>query len=238
MSDKRKVFKLGDIVDAFRTTVTKTAADELPPGVPVGMADDPQAAAQAQAQAEAEAQAAAQAQSGAQDPDGDGDNDATNGIVADAAKNVVNAEQQLDTAVDALKSIAKQAQDNEASALEKDASEFGKIFADSFLEEVNTRSEVASIQKQAYDITLQKIAEESGGTDEMYESITKEAYDITLKKVAEEDNISEEVLNDIIKEAYDLTMSNIDETKVLDELTEITKVAYQFTLDAVNEQKQ
>lgn len=243
MSDKRKVFQLSDILDAFKTSLDKTAGDEVAPGVPVAMAQDPQAQqAQAQAQSDAEAQAQAQAAQqeaeaqaqAQQDPDNDGDNDTANESVVAAAQNVVNADQQLDNSVDVLKSIAKQAAEKEEEALEKDASEFGKIFANSFIDEVNTRSEIETIRNQAYDITMQKVAEEAVDP-EMTEKIVKEAYDITMQKIAEYDNtISEDVYNSIIKEAYDLTMNSIEETNVLDELSEITKVAYQHTMDQIN----
>ena len=248
MSDKRKVLRLSDVLDSFKTTLNKTAGAEMAPGVPVNMEDDPQAVAAAQAQsqqmqaeAEAQAQADAQAQQDAaaaaappQDPDGDGDNDALNDTVVAAAQNVVNSNQQLDNSVDTLKAIAKHANEKETAALEKDASEFGRIFADSFLDEINTRSEISTIQKQAYDITLQKVAE-GNEAPEMMENIVKEAYDITMQKIAEQDStLPEDTYNAIIKEAYDLTMNSVDESTVLDELSEITKVAYQHTMDQIN----
>lgn len=245
MTDKRKVMRLGDIIDSFKTSLSKTAANGEP-------TEDDQAAAQAQAQAQADADAQAQAQAQAAaapqapavDPDGDGDDDSSNEVLTAAAQNVVNADQQLDNAVDALKSIAKQAQDTEASALEKDASEFGKIFADSFLETLNERAEVSAIQKEAYDITMSKIAEVNDVVDEdTYTAIVKEAYDMTieatkvdLQKVAETEEISEDTLNQIIKEAYDLTMNSVDEFTTLDELSNITKVAYDFTLDTISKE--
>lgn len=232
MTDKRKSLRLGDILDSFKTTLTKTSADG---GTPSPVADDAQADLQAQAAAEAEAQAAAEAQAQAQaqaDPDGDGDNDTANDAIADAARNVVNADQQLDNAVDALKTIAKQAQEKESSALEKDASEFGKIFADSFLSELEERAEFGTLQKNAYDMTLQKVAEEE--LPEMFENITKEAYDITMAKVAEvSEDINEDTYNSIIKEAYDITMSTLDESSTLKDLEEITKVAYEYTLNQI-----
>jgi len=82
---------------------------------------------------------------------------------------------------------------------------------------------------------MNKVAEEEA--EGQFDTIVKEAYEITMSKVAEEDGIlSEDTVNAIIKEAYDLTMNSVNEDSVLSDLEEITKVAYQHTIDQIAKQ--
>lgn len=69
-----------------------------------------------------------------------------------AAEAEVTTEVPADTAdAEALKGIAKEAMDAEAATMQKEAGEFGKLFAHSFIQEV----EQDSMVKQAHDIAYQ-----------------------------------------------------------------------------------
>lgn len=220
MPEKSKILKLSDILSQFDesqdTTKTAAAAATDPNVVtPDQVADilgqqqqqmspdDAAAAAAAQAQQMSpEEMAAAQQQQEEQVKD----------AIADAARGVVAAQQQYDASVEALKSIAKQAQEKEEASVTKEASEFGKLFANGFMEALEEKQTREAIIKEAYDLTRSALnSEEVHGDPEIdadeYVKIAHAAYDATLEKLAgerSEDEINASLI-DVARESYMLT---------------------------------
>lgn len=129
---------------------------------------------------------------------------------------VAEAEELTDAAV--LKGIAKEAAEVEKVAQDKEASEFGKLFAHSFMEELEIQGTIKEASESAYNATMETVHEMDMHVklasiyDEARELthlslIEKSAYDVTcdtLTKHAEEQLPT--MLLTTTKEAYDNTL--------------------------------
>jgi hypothetical protein len=122
------------------------------------------------------------------------------------------------TDADVLKGIAKEAADNEDSLLKKEAGEFGKLFAQSFIDEVDTHAAIKQASDDAYAATVdtvndmafqEKLAEVQ---DEAYQAtcaaiVQNSAYTTTVDSLQKEagDNLPMDLAG-VTQSAYDNTM--------------------------------
>lgn len=126
-------------------------------------------------------------------------------------------QQELSTsAVSSLKEIAKTASEQNEKNMTKEAEEFGKIFAHSFMQELQTSSDLEKAASEAYEAMTEKIA------SEQLTQVYDEAYMQSMAKVAGEFAYKEAEKH--------LQLSDQD----INNLLEITKEAYQVTGDALN----
>jgi len=141
----------------------------------------------------------------------------------DAGGEKVAAEEPKElTDADVLKGIAKEAAEVEKTAQEKEASEFGKLFAHSFMEELEMEGTVKQASEAAYNATMETVQDTdlhvklASVYDEARELthmtlIEKSAYDETCNVLTKhaEDQANEHLPNMLLgvtKEAYDNTI--------------------------------
>lgn len=237
---------LSNVLEQFNASLKKTA-EEVPGQVPNAQqyaepeAQSPEAAPAEEPQApemtpeeleELEAQAAAEEEAAA----GEAPPEVPTEDALVAAAHAVSATKaQATAAVENLKAIAKTAQAREMSALEKEASEFGHIFAHTVASDLAEQSNIVELTNNAYTATMNKIAEENNEVQEAYDNMVKEAYELTMQKVAaaEEEEMAQ-LLDGISKEAFDLTVEKIagDEGPSLED---IYTEAYLLTKEALED---
>jgi len=126
---------------------------------------------------------------------------------------------------DVLKGIAKEAAENESLTLQKEATEFGKIFAKSVLEELELNNVIKQASDAAYTATVE-VLEQIGMQDKLV-AITKEAHDNTLVHLAETQsfNITRQTLQKDAAEKFASELPAI--------LMSTTQEAYDLTVGAL-----
>ena len=139
-----------------------------------------------------------------------------------------------------LQQLADEAVETFNSSVQKEASEFGRIFADSFLDEVQTVQSVEKCAQDAYVAATEFI--ENAEAEEYMPKIAEEAYK------AASDYIQHQELSKMASYAYDATtgriMSKIAEDAYLQtleythdsELQKVASDAYEATLAYVAQQ--
>ena len=193
---------LTDILANFELATTKVAEEGMPSeeelaAAEAAMAEAPSEVAEQpviEPQSEEELAAAMAAAGGELGVEDDS-------ALVDAAKAVVDAEAQEEMAVENLKAIAKEAQDSEASLLQKEASEFGRLFAS----EIIGALEQFTLKKEAEIQEASQAEAEEEATVAM-NKIAEEAFQLTLDKIAEEDaEALAATYGSIVAEAYAMT---------------------------------
>jgi len=241
MSTRTHKIQLGDVLAQFQEGLKKTAEGLTPEQEAALAQGDPQAPimdsmqlggpAQAQpteeelaaaAAAEEEDRAreaqAAQAAQDVQEPEGTPIIDEDSAI-EEAAKNVAEASAAKEDAVEALKEIASQAQANEAELMGKEAEEFGKLFAESFAEELEKKAALEQAEINAAQMTFQKLAEdEEAEFVNMLSKTAEESRELTLLKLASEgvsepSDVSLESLYKVAEESHALTLQKLAEAE-------------------------
>ena len=134
--------------------------------------------------------------------------------------------------VSGLKAMAKTASENSSRLMEKEAQEFGKLFAHSVISEFQKVAEEQEVMsktaQQAYEVMDSEIFRSKLATvfDEAYTMaginlVQKEAYTKTASMLAVTEKNAEAInavstinyAKDIVKEAYDMTQQFIDSAK-------------------------
>jgi hypothetical protein len=131
------------------------------------------------------------------------------------------ADTKTETDADVLKGIAKEAAESEETNLKKEAGEFGRLFAQSFMEELEVENMVKQASEDAYAATVGVIQEMD--FQEKLASVYDEARQMTSEAVIE-------------KSAYDTTCAAIEKLAaeaVTVQLSSITKEAYDLTVETV-----
>lgn len=134
-------------------------------------------------------------------------------------------------AVTSLKEIAKTASEQNEHDMTKEASEFGRIFAHSFMQELQLNSDLEKSASEAYQAMQEKVAEQQ--LTQVYD----EAYMQSMAKVAGEAAYAEAArqmnLQPGVEDALNHEDQGSEETKLAEEdvqaLTELVKEAYQAT---------
>jgi len=137
--------------------------------------------------------------------------------------------EQTAPATELLK-IAQEAIEREASSIDKEASEFGRLFAHGFMEELNKTAEAAAVEQdlekvaqEAYEIMTEKIAHAIHGDPQVNEAMAKvaaEAYGIMVEKIAQEGEIQDamvktaQVLMGVTEEAYNIASALIKDRQL------------------------
>jgi uncharacterized protein (DUF2267 family) len=231
MPEKTKVLRLSDILQQFETSsstdgTTKTAASAGKDSESNVVTPDQVAAILGEAQGDPSAQggqdidpetlaALQQQQAGAGGGKGQQQallaaanaqaeqEDAAKQAITEAAKGVVQAETTYNMAVESLKQLAKQAQEKELTALEKDAQVFGKLFADGFFDTLQEKQAHTEITKEAYDMTKSYL-------NTIKDVMIKEAYEAGVEEAQNIKGIDEDDYTNISKEAYDITRVSLN----------------------------
>lgn len=102
-----------------------------------------------------------------------------------AAKRVAENSEKLEGAAEALKSIAKEASLKHQDNMQKEASLFGELFACAVLDEFKKQAALENAQQEAYELTMDKMAEEEVAP--YLSKIAEEAYALCLTKLAFDD---------------------------------------------------
>lgn len=102
-----------------------------------------------------------------------------------AAKRVAENSEKLEGAAEALRSIAKEASLKHQDNMQKEAALFGELFACAVLDEFKKQAALESAQQEAYELTMDKMAEEE--VTPYLSKIAEEAYAICLAKLAFDD---------------------------------------------------
>jgi len=144
-------------------------------------------------------------------------------VTEPVTKEASNVKETVDA--DVLKGIAKEAAENESLTLQKEATEFGKIFAKSVLEELELNNVIKQASDAAYTATVE-VLEQIGMQDKLV-AITKEAHDNTLVHLAETQsfNITRQTLQKDAAEKFASELPAI--------LMSTTQEAYDLTVGAL-----
>lgn len=144
-------------------------------------------------------------------------------VTEPVTKEASNVKETVDA--DVLKGIAKEAAENESLTLQKEATEFGKIFAKSVLEELELNNVIKQASDAAYTATVE-VLEQIGMQDKLA-AITKEAHDNTLVHLAETQsfNITRQTLQKDAAEKFASELPAI--------LMSTTQEAYDLTVGAL-----
>jgi hypothetical protein len=129
------------------------------------------------------------------------------------------------TDADVLKGIAKEAADAEDSLLKKEAGEFGKLFARSFLEEVDTHATVKQAADNAYAATVDAVNDMA--FQEKLAEVQEDAYKVTCAAIVKNSAYTATV-DSLKKEAADEFEGNLPMN-----LAAITQSAYDNTVKAL-----
>jgi hypothetical protein len=136
------------------------------------------------------------------------------------------AKKEAADAVEGLKAIAKTASENSTASMQKEAQEFGKLFAHAVMDEMekaaDTQELFSKTAQQAYNVMdselfqvkLAQVFEEAYNLTS-FDLINAEAYEKTashIKKVAAESDVETDIepMKDLIKNAYEITQQLID----------------------------
>lgn len=209
---KKTGITLTDVLADFETGLNKQAEEELLPVEEVAVPEMEEAA-------EVTEEAAAQSE------------EVINDAIEEKAEEVVEAAAIKNEAVEGLKAIAKTASENHSNAMVKEAQEFGKVFAHSFMNEMNktaqANEEFEYLTKQAYEVTETALLQ---GT---MEQVFEEAKDATTIKVAEQlsYNATTEALSYLDKTAEANAFANEqrEQDVLVEDLKGVVKQAYDLT---------
>lgn len=147
---------------------------------------------------------------------------ATEKVTDEGTTKTATQKENKDTAdVSALKKIAEDAVAKEGKLMEKEAEEFGTLFAHSFMQELEKTAQVEEVYKGAYQATTQ--AFENAALQEKLAEVQDEAYYNTISDIAG-------------RQTYLITQQHLVE-KTAGELplalAGVTQEAYDNTLEAL-----
>lgn len=108
---------------------------------------------------------------------------------------------------DSLRKIAEDAVTTEKIAMEKEAGEFGKFFAQGFVQELNKTAHINQAYANGYNGVMEKIAAVQGEHEAAMQKISEEAYDVALDRIATVQG--SQVFQKIAEEAYEATIQRI-----------------------------
>lgn len=219
---KKQALTLSSVLESFENSLNKQAEEEIP-AEPVEPEEVVETGEVQPDTAEA-AEVAAEAQEAAEKE--------VNEAIEEKAEEVAEAEAVKDNAVEGLKAIAKTASENSEIAMHKEAEEFGRIFAHSFMEEMEKKAqdqeEYSNILKQAYEVMDGELMTEK------LASVFNEAYELGSFRLMSEQSYEKtaEVLNSLEKNAE--AVETAVENDTVEQAKDMVKQAYQITQEFID----
>lgn len=169
---------------------------------------------------------------------------AVDDAVVDAAEDVVEANEERKASVDILKQVAEEAAEMEEDLIQKEASEFGRLFADSVYDELQKKAEedefVTKVAEETYsNLMLEDVSNEAYQLSELAH-IEKQAYDESGGDIPEDVQqallMNEDVDEDAIaEEAYAEAQAAMEEQEAVAQ--EAADEAFAETLDETGDEE-